>query len=126
MSRVVLYEAGLNRLLRSPNGPVARHIDKKAAQIKQQAFGNISTRTRFRTGDLLGSLKSIPFEGPDGHHVAVGADAHHTHGQSGAFPYARALETGINPLTGERMHYRRGPFAYMVPAVLQSGFRQRS
>lgn len=125
MSRVVLNEAGLNALLKSPTGPVSRFVQKKASQIHSHAFTNISTLTVKRTGDLLGSLRMIAFEGADGHHIAVGADAIHSHGKSGPFPYARALETGIDPLSGAPMHYVNGPFAYMVPAVLQSGFRPR-
>ena len=125
MSRVVLDEAGLRALLISPGGPVSRHIQKKARQIHSHAFTNISTLTVERTGDLIGSLRMIGFDAADGHHVAVGADAIHTHGKKhGPFPYAKALETGHDPLTGRPMHYKKN-FAYMIPAVLQSGFRPR-
>lgn len=128
MSRVVLNESGLNHLLKAPQGPVAQFLRKKAAQIHGHAFTNISTLTVRRTGDLLGSLKMVEFDNQDGHHIAVGADAIHTHGKSGPFPYARALETGFDPRTGASMGYKRGhlSFAYMIPAVKQSGFRQRA
>ena len=126
MSHTELYESGLNRLLINPTGPVSKYIDRKAGEIKNLAFANIQALTVKRTGDLLGSMKTIPFDTAEGHHVAVGADAIHDHGKSGPFPYARALETGIDPLSGKPMHYVNGPFAYMVPAVKQAGFKPRS
>lgn len=127
MSRVVLNESGLNRLLLSPQGPVGRFVQRKATQIHSHAFTNINEKIDKRTGDLLGSLRMIAFDDQFGHHVAVGADAIHSHGKSGPFPYAKALETGHDPLTGQSMGYRFGPttFSYMIPAVEQSGFRRR-
>jgi len=128
LSRLFFYEGAVNFLLKDPNGPVSRFVTKKASEIHAHAFTNISSLTVKRTGDLLGSLKMVGFEGVDGHHVAVGADSIHTHGRSGPFPYAKALETGFDPLTGASMGYKRGhlSFAYMIPAVKQSGFRQRA
>ena len=124
MSHSVLYEPALHNLLQSPTGPVSRHIDHKASQILNHAFNNIQSLTIKRTGDLLASVKKVPFEASDGHHVAVGADAVHSHGKSGPFPYAKALELGRDPLSGRSMGYHRD-FAYMIPAVLQAGFRPR-
>ena len=124
MSRVVLYDGPLNRLLKSPVGPVAQFVQKKAGQIHSHAFNNISTLTVKRTGDLLGSLRMIPFDGADGHHVAVGADATHTHGKSGAFPYAKALETGSEPTHGRADALQERPLrlygARRAPVWLQA------
>jgi hypothetical protein len=106
-------------------GPVARIINERADRIYRAAGSNIAQKMQERTGDLAGSLKTIPIHDPSGYRVVVGADAQHSHGKSGPFPYARALETGINPLTGEPMHFRHD-FSFMVPAVRSSGFRQRA
>ena len=124
MSYAVLYESGIQQLLHSPTGPVTRIINEKAERIRQHADARIGHIPAERSGDLRASLRKVPFQGSEGYHVAVGADSHHSHGKSGPFPYARALETGINPLTGGPMHFTRD-FAYMVPAVRDAGFRQR-
>ena len=125
MSYVVLNDAGLFNLLKSNTGGVAKFIDRKAEQIYQNAHARIGHIPAERSGDLRASLRKVPLSDSDGYHVAVGTDAHHSHGRSGPFPYARALETGINPLTGAAMHFTKD-FAYMVPAVRMSGFRRRS
>lgn len=121
MSRVVINEAGVRHLFSNPRGPVARLIDQHAEEIFQQARVNILVGFDERTGDLDASLHKVHFTGPDGfYHVAVGADAEHR-----GFPYAKALETGINPFTGADMAFKEDK-AYMVPAVQQAGFRRRA
>lgn len=125
MSYVVLYESGIQQLLISPTGPVTRLVSDKADRIQQAADARIGHIPAERSGDLRASLKKVPIPSAEGARFAVGADSHHTHGRNGyPFPYARALETGINPLTGGPMHFTRD-FAYMVPAVRDAGFRQR-
>lgn len=121
MSRVVLNNAGINHLLHSPTGPVAGIINRKAELIFQHAGANLRSKTSSRTGDLEASLRKIPRADPGGYHVVVGADATHR-----GFPYARALETGINPFTGEPMNFTEFSPGYMVPAVRQAGFRPRT
>ena len=123
MSYVVINDRALKRLLTSRSGPVGRIIDKKADLIETNARSNIQSTLQRRTGDLIEGLTKIPKEDATGYHVVVGTKAIHSHGQSGPYPYARALETGINPLTGEPTVHRQFPF--MVPAVTQSGFRLR-
>lgn len=120
MSRVEIYDTALKRLLASRQGPVGRIVEQKAEAIFQAAQTNIAATFEPRTGDLQASLKKVPIEDEDGFHMAVGADAQHR-----GFPYARALETGVNPLTGEDMVFKEDK-AYMVPAVVAAGFRQRS
>lgn len=121
MSRVFIREAGVRKFFSDPHGPVATIINKHAEEIYQQARVNIMVTLDPRTGDLEASLRKIPFIGADGfYHVAVGADAQHR-----GFPYARALETGINPFTGEPMNFHESK-AYMVPAVKAVGFSPRS
>lgn len=125
MSRVVIHNAALKRFLTSREGPVGRHVQKKADQIQAAAAANIAENLDERSGDLAASLKQIPFDRDGVPHIAVGADAQHGHERpSGAFPYARALETGINPLTGASMKFY-SDFSYMVPAVIAAGFRPR-
>jgi hypothetical protein len=119
MSRVVLNNQGIRRLFSNPQGPVARIVNARADRILSNAERNINMNMDSRTGDLLGSLRKIPIAA-EVYHVVVGADAQHRR-----FPYALALETGKNPLTGEDMKFNYD-YAYMVPAVRQSGFRQRS
>lgn len=120
MSRVFIREAGIRRFFSDPNSPVAKIIDRYAQEIKLQALANIMVTFNPRSGDLEGALRTVPFIGRDGfYHVAVGTDATHRN-----FPYARALETGINPLTGEPMSFGAKP--YMVPAVEAVGFSRRS
>lgn len=121
MSHVVINTAALNRLLKGPTGPVAKVINQKAESIFQHARSNIQSKIDSRTGDLEASLRKIPVNDPDGYRVVVGADATHR-----GFPYALALETGINPLTGAEMNFTDFAPGYMVPAVRQAGFRQRS
>jgi len=123
MSHVVLNERGIRHLF-SRKGAVGRIIDNKAALIHDNALSNIQSKLQRRTGDLIEGLKKVPLEDATGYHVAVGTHSEHTHGPSGPFPYARALETGIDPLTGAPMNYHFD-FAFMVPAVRQSGFRLR-
>ena len=127
MSGVVIYDAALNRLLKGLNGPVARVVDSRADRILAAAGARIGTRPEERSGDLRQSLrKTALHQGPDGEvHVHVGADSHHTHGKSGPFPYALALETGVDPLSGRPMNYTKD-FAYMRPAVRDAGFRPRT
>lgn len=120
MSRVVIYDAALNRLLKSSTGPVARIIDGKAERIFQGARAQISQKYDSRTGDLEAGLRKIPRDTDQGYSVAVGSDATHR-----GFPYARALETGINPWTGEPMNIDSSKIGFMVPAVRAAGFRQR-
>lgn len=121
MSYVKLNNAGINAMFRNPRGPVAQRLHARADRIEAAARGNINKNMDSRTGDLLASLRKVPFQGVDGFfHIAVGADAVHR-----GFPYAKALETGINPLTGADMKFNFD-YAYMVPAVTQAGFRRRT
>jgi hypothetical protein len=119
MSSVVIYERALNRLLYSRTGTVGRIIDQKADAIFKNAELNIQETFESRTGDLEGGLRKIPKESRTGYHVVVGSGATHR-----GFPYARALETGINPLTGAAMNFKEDK-AFMVPAVKRAGFRLR-
>lgn len=119
MSHTVIYGRAMHRFLTKRGGPVAKIIDEKAEKIRAAAETNIKTKTEARTGDLEGSLRKIPRDGPGGYHVVVGADATHRE-----FPYAKALETGINPLTGAPMKFGNTK-AFMVPAVRTAGFRLR-
>jgi len=118
MSRVVLNERGIKHLF-SGKGAVGRIIDGKARLIHDHAKSNIQTRLVARSGDLEANLRMIKIDSADGYHVVVGTDAKHR-----GFAYARALETGINPETGEEMGFHESK-AFMVPAVIQSGFRLR-
>lgn len=130
MSRVVLNERGIKHLF-SGKGAVGRIIDKKADLIYNNAKAVIQEKLVSRTGDLEAALRKVPRELPDGYHVAVGSDAQHR-----GFPYARALELGIDPTTGGPLLAGNtrgvdGPQvpvedkAFMVPAVRKSGFRLR-
>ena len=121
MSYVVIYERALNRLLYSRTGPVGKIIDKKADAIFKNAELNIQEKFESRSGDLEGGLRKIPRESRAGlgYHVVVGSGATHR-----GFPYARALETGINPITGADMNFKEDK-AFMVPAVRRAGFRLR-
>ena len=130
MSRVVLNEAGIRHLF-SSKGAVGRIIDRKAALIESNARQIIQEKFVSRTGDLEAHLRKIPADLPDGYHVRVGSDAQHR-----GFPYARALELGIDPTTGGPLlggntRGTEGPNvpiedkAFMVPAVRKSGFRLR-
>lgn len=123
MSRVVLNERGIKHLF-SRKGAVGRIIDQKANLIEEHAKSNIQTKITRRTGDLIDGMKKVEFDSPAGYHVVVGTHSEHTHGPSGPFPYARALETGIDPLSGAPMNYHHD-FSFMVPAVRQAGFRLR-
>jgi hypothetical protein len=131
MSYVVLNERGIKRLF-TRQGAVGRIIDQKAKLIEDNARTIIQSKFVSRTGDLEAGLKKVPLDSPEGYHVAVGSDAQHR-----GFPYARALELGINPITGGPLlgGNTRGPDgpqvlvedkAFMVPAVLKSGFRRRA
>lgn len=125
MNRVVLYERGIKRLF-TRQGSVGRIIDQKATLIENNARTIIQTKLVSRTGDLEAHLRKIPIDSPDGYHVAVGSDAQHR-----GFPYARALELGIDPTTGGPLLAGRNhnvpveDKAFMVPAVKASGFRLR-
>lgn len=119
MSRVVIHEAAMKRFLQTREGPVGRFVQKKAGEIHSGAIANIEANLDERTGDLLTSLRQIPFDRDDVPHIAVGADAVHRR-----YPYARALETGINPWDGSAASH--GKHAYMVPAVIAAGFIPRS
>ncbi len=121
MSYVRINDVGIARLFTDTRGPVARHVDLRADRILENARLNIARKIDSRTGDLAASLKRSPvFSTRGGRMMAVvGADAKHR-----GFNYARALETGINPDTGAPMKFS-GEFSYLVPAVRQSGFRQR-
>lgn len=130
MSYVVLYERGIKRLF-TRQGPVGRIIDQKASLIEGNARNIIQTKLVSRTGDLEAALRKIPKDSPDGYHVVVGSDAQHR-----GFPYARALELGIDPFTGDPLRggntrqeggpqVEVGDKSFMVPAVRKSGFRLR-
>lgn len=119
MSHVVIYDDALKRVLTSRRGPVGNILMQKASVILGHARTNIQTRLVSRTGDLEAALRRVPIEDSSGFHVAVGTDAHHR-----GFPYARALETGINPQTGEPMAFQEDK-SFMVPAVIAAGFRPR-
>lgn len=117
MSRVVLNEAGIRHLFSNPQGPVAKIIREKANLIESHARANINSNFDSRTGDLAESLHQVEIQ-VEPFHIAVGANATHR-----GYPYALALETGINPLTGGAPTH--GKFPYMVPAVGQAGFTPR-
>lgn len=120
MSRVVIYDAGIRALFSNPLGPVAKIVHRFADRIEENARLNIRRTFDSRSGDLEESLHQVPIE-TQVFHIAVGANATHR-----GFPYALALETGINPLTGGPMdRLNQGSYPYLVPAVRQSGFRQR-
>lgn len=120
MSRVEIYDSGIRHLFASPTGSVAKIVREKASAIERNARTNMQTKLDSRSGDLEAALRQIPIPDPDGYRVVVGSDATHR-----GFPYARALETGVNPLTGEPMNFHKGT-SFMVPAVEQAGFRRRS
>ena len=118
MSRTKINEQGIQRML-SFEGPIGRHVSFKARQIHRFARSNIQTKLDSRTGDLEAALRQIDLNDSTGYHVVVGTDAQHR-----GFPYARALETGRNPFTGEEMAFYRDT-SFMVPAVISAGFRLR-
>ena len=119
MTHLVLNNSGIRHLFKNPRGPIAKVINEKAERIRSAAETNIKTKTSARSGDLEGALRKIPREGAEFYHVVVGSDATHR-----GFPYARALETGINPLTGADMNFKEDK-SFMVPAVRSAGFRLR-
>lgn len=130
MSHVVLNERGIRHLF-SREGAVGRIIDAKAKLIEDNARTIIQSKFVSRTGDLEAGLRKVPIDSPEGYHVAVGSDAQHR-----GFPYARALELGIDPTTGGPLlagntRSPEGPTvpvedkSFMVPAVRKSGFRLR-
>lgn len=130
MSYVVLNERGIQRLF-TRQGAVGRIIDHKAQLIEDNARTIIQSKFVSRTGDLEAHLRKVPLDSPQGYHVAVGSDAQHR-----GFPYARALELGIDPTTGGPLlgGNTKGPDgpsvvvedkSFMVPAVRKSGFRLR-
>ncbi len=129
MSSVTLNERGIRKLF-SREGAVGRMIDEKANLIEDNARNIIHTKLVSRSGDLEAQLRKVPRDLPDGYHVAVGSDAQHR-----GFPYARALELGIDPIGGGPLRggntrggspgVEVGDKAFMVPAVRASGFRLR-
>jgi hypothetical protein len=126
--RLVFNESGMKRFFGDPAGPVAAHINKKAAQIL--TLGEQIAREKFqeRSGLLFSSFRSVPFVDAEGYHVAVGNDAQHR-----GFSYARALETGFDEFgrpisigttkTGASTGKTVG---YMIPAVERAGFVRRA
>lgn len=130
MAHVVLYERGIKSLFRR-EGPVGQIVDKKADLILANARNVIQTKLVSRSGDLEAALRKIPRFEAGVYHAVVGSDAQHR-----GFPYARALELGIDPTTGGPLlggntRGVEGPKvpiedkAFMVPAVRASGFRLR-
>lgn len=85
MTQVILHDAAINSLLRSPAGPVGREVSRRAELVSALAKDNVSEHTR--TGLLQTSI-----------HVELGHDATGPTAKIGSnVPYARYLELGTVP-----------------------------
>lgn len=114
MTRVVIHEQALRRFMHSEEGPVGRHIARKAAEITTYAGNNLSAHTR--SGDAIAALRFAGmFDGLESIYALVGTDAKHD-----GFNYPLALELGGTTPQGRSYQY---PF--LIPAVEQAGFRKR-
>lgn len=120
MSRVVIYDAGIQALFVNPRGPVAKILNEKADTILELGRNIAAEKFESRSGDLEASFRKIEINDPGGYHIAVGNNAQHR-----GFAYARALETGINPVDERPMNFKNVEPGYMVPAVRAAGFRRR-
>lgn len=115
MTRVVFHEGAMRHFFRSEEGPVGRYLARKAA--------NVTTRAHeiapYRDGALDRHLRFVGmFEDERGLYAVVGTDAVSPRGD---YPYPVALETGINPWTGEDAGYSQD-FSFLEPALLEEGF----
>lgn len=114
MTRVVFHEGAMRRYFRSEEGPVGRYLAQKAININNRAFQHAP----YRDGDLQQHLRFVGmFEDAISLYAIVGTDATSPRGD---YPYPVALETGIDPWTGEQVPYDRQPF--LEPALIEEGF----
>lgn len=115
MTRVVFHEAAIRHYFRSEEGPVGRYLARKAVSVEQKARAHAEGHQR--SGDLLLHMRFVGmFENDRGLYAVVGTDA--TSPRQG-YPYPVALETGINPWTGEDAGYR---YPFLEPALEEEGF----
>jgi hypothetical protein len=126
-SAVTINQAAIQRFFHDETGPLARLVARKAAEIEAHARANASNHVR--SGDLLEGLRVRgPFQDPDALFMLVGSTARHPWkaGPDGQFGYptgtrspAAGLEYG--GLTPSGTPY--GPFPWLRPAVIASGFK---
>lgn len=96
MDRLVWNEGVLQRLLNSPQGPVARDLARRAINVQNLAKLNASGRPgpRVRTGRLRSSISwRLRVSGNGVLHADIGTNV----------PYGRWLETGLR--NGRRYPY---------------------
>lgn len=114
-ARVVFHEAAMRRFFRSEEGPVGRFLARKAGAVTDRAFAHSSGHRR--SGDLQSHLRFVGmFENEKGLYAVVGTDAVSPRLD---YPYPVALETGIDPWTGEDAGYR---YPFLEPALIEEGF----
>lgn len=89
---VTMNESALKALLRTPEGPVGRYIERKAISVLQLALVNASDRPgpRIRTGDLLRNTRyvGIRIDGGEMNAVVASSAVHR------GFNYPQAQELG--------------------------------
>lgn len=111
---VIVHNAAIRRFFRSEEGPVGRWLARKASDVNDSAHNHAP----FRDGALIAHLRFAGiFQDAEGMYAVVGTDATSPRQD---FPYPVALETGINPWTGEYIGY--GPYPFLEPALIDNGF----
>lgn len=98
--RLVVNQAALHKLLRSPDGPVARDLARRAIRVESQAKRNASGRPgpRVRSGRLRSSISWTIGEDGRGLYARVGSNVF----------YARYVEMGTT---------RSPAYPYLRPAL---------
>jgi hypothetical protein len=105
MTRVVIREAALTELLQSSNGPVAKDLLRKAAQVETQA----KRLCPVDTGRLRSSISHELGRDVRGLHARVGSNV----------VYARRIELGFDGVDSLGRRYSQHPRPYLRAALAQ-------
>jgi hypothetical protein len=119
MSDVILNEGAISHFLHDPASPLGRHMSRLAGNVKTLA---IQHAPHGRTGDLIAGMKvKGPFQDTDALFYLVGTDATHPWRGHEPFNYPILIELGGGK-TPQGKDVKSTPF--LVPALIQAGFRQ--
>lgn len=99
--RVRVNQAALQRLLRGPNGPIARDLARRAIRVEAQAKLNASGRPgpKVRSGRLRSSISWAPGQDARGLYAVIGTNVY----------YAKWVELGSD---------RAPAYPFLRPALI--------
>ena len=83
MARVILYDRQMDFLLKDPNGPVGRMLERRSGYVLRAAKGQVGVRT----GALRQNIHMRHFRDSRGQYVKISAEK----------PYALAHHEGTRP-----------------------------